>query len=514
MFRRFMWSIQEVLSNKKITIGFFILIAALSIFINGCGDSSEREYPASVTLFGGSGRAYIESPCKIIEKDGLVWADIVWSSKYYDYMVVDGERYEVIKGEGNSEFIIPVELGKEISFQADTTAMGTPHLIDYTAVFTKIDKDSIGSEEKNTERASKTITYSKSVSLDKVDIEGLKYISTDQNEYATCFRIYRYSDDCVLIAVRDGRKYLLLPKDCKESFSVPEKVSVLKVPITNIYLGASAVMSQFDSIGAIDSIKFVATKKDDWYIDSVLHAMDNDLIKYGGKYSAPDYETLVASKVDAAIENTMILHSPKVTEKLEKLGIPVFIDWSSYEDSVLGRLEWIKVYGILTGREDSADKAFAEQITQIKDLDIQDIESKSVVVFSLNSNHQIVTKKKNDYLVKMIECAGGKYLLPKETKEDSRSQMTISIEAFYSYAKDADIIIYNGVIEDAPDTLEELKNMDITFKNLKAVKNGNVWCVDKALYQYTSKTGTITSNIYDVLKNGKEKTQFLYKLSN
>ena len=89
-----------------------------------------------------------------------------------------------------------------------------------------------------------------------------------------------------------------------------------------------------------------------------------------------------------------------------------------------------------------------------------------------------------------------------------------SQNAFYSYAKDADIIIYNGVIEDAPDTLEELKNMDITFKNLKAVKNGNVWCVDKALYQYTSKTGTITSNIYDVLKNGKEKTQFLYKLSN
>ena len=50
-----------------------------------------------------------------------------------------------------------------------------------------------------------------------------------------------------------------------------------------------------------------------------------------------------------AIENTMISHTPEVKEQLEKFGIHVLVDYSSYEPEPLGRTEWVKLYGLLTG---------------------------------------------------------------------------------------------------------------------------------------------------------------------
>ena len=57
----------------------------------------------------------------------------------------------------------------------------------------------------------------------------------------------------------------------------------------------------------------------------------------------------------------MILHSPEVKEKLESFGIPVLVDHSSYEAHPLGRTEWIRLYGVLTGKEKEAEAAFAKQ---------------------------------------------------------------------------------------------------------------------------------------------------------
>ena len=75
---------------------------------------------------------------------------------------------------------------------------------------------------------------------------------------------------------------------------------------------------------------------------------------YAGKYRMPDYELILSKGCDLAIENTMIFHDPEVKEKLEELGIPVIVETSSYESDPLGRLEWIKLYGALFGKEKEA----------------------------------------------------------------------------------------------------------------------------------------------------------------
>lgn len=64
-----------------------------------------------------------------------VTATIVWSSPFYEYMIVDDTRYEPVQTEGNATFEIPAVLDEEIAVSACTVAMSEPHLIDYTLYF-------------------------------------------------------------------------------------------------------------------------------------------------------------------------------------------------------------------------------------------------------------------------------------------------------------------------------------------------------------------------------------------
>ena len=91
----------------------------------------DGDYAASVSLTGGFGKAYIKEPCSITVTDGEAVADIIWSSSNYDYMIVGGKTYYPVSTDDGSEFKIPVKIGKKMKVQADTTAMGSPHLIDY-----------------------------------------------------------------------------------------------------------------------------------------------------------------------------------------------------------------------------------------------------------------------------------------------------------------------------------------------------------------------------------------------
>lgn len=93
-------------------------------------------YMISVALEGGTGRATVESPAKLRYEDGKWWATIVWSSANFDYMKVDGQRYDLINTEGNSTFEIPVSaFDQPLPVIANTIAMSEPHEVEYTLTF-------------------------------------------------------------------------------------------------------------------------------------------------------------------------------------------------------------------------------------------------------------------------------------------------------------------------------------------------------------------------------------------
>jgi len=121
----------------------------------------DGDYTMEVTLTGGSGRATIDSPAAIKVEGDKATATIVWSSPNYDYMLIDGEKYEPVNTDGNSTFEIPVSVfDAEMEVTADTVAMSEPHEIDYTLNFdsstVKESKEADKTEETTDEASEET----------------------------------------------------------------------------------------------------------------------------------------------------------------------------------------------------------------------------------------------------------------------------------------------------------------------------------------------------------------------
>ena len=92
-------------------------------------------YTCEVTLKGGSGKATVESPATLTVVDGKITATVRWSSRNYEYMLVDDVQYDPVQTDGNSTFEIPVVLDTDMAVSANSIAMSQPHLIDYTLHF-------------------------------------------------------------------------------------------------------------------------------------------------------------------------------------------------------------------------------------------------------------------------------------------------------------------------------------------------------------------------------------------
>lgn len=118
-------------------IAVFLGLLILAIAVSGCGQKeiTDGVYTADVVLTGGSGRASVESPAKIVIADGKITATVIWSSPFYEYMMVGETRYDPIQLEGNAAFEIPVVLDEDMSVSALTVAMSEPHLVEYTLRF-------------------------------------------------------------------------------------------------------------------------------------------------------------------------------------------------------------------------------------------------------------------------------------------------------------------------------------------------------------------------------------------
>ena len=351
---------------------------------------------------------------------------------------------------------------------------------------------------------------------DKDISKQLTYESSMELLYAERFTVDYYQDEYALISVADGGRYLLVPEGEEVPQDLAKDIVVLKQPLNNIYLVASAVMDMFRELNAIDTIRFSGQKADGWCIEEAREEMEKGNILYSGKYNMPDYELIVSEGCSLAIENNMISHSPEVMEKLESFGIPVFVDFSSYESHPLGRVEWIKLYGVLLQEEETARYAFEEQVETMDCIVKDGSTGKKVAYFYITTNGMVSVRCSSDYIPKMIELAGGEYIFKDlGEEENNRSSLTMQVEEFYNKAKDVDYLIYNGTTDGGMKTIEELLAKEELLRDFKAVQEGNIWCTTKDLYQQSMAIGGMIEDIHNMLTGIEEmqnEMRYMYQL--
>ena len=334
--------------------------------------------------------------------------------------------------------------------------------------------------------------------------ESLVFSHHYQLDYAQQFTADCYEGGYTMVSIPDsGQKFLVVPQDAAEVDSLPADVTVLRQPVENIYLVSTSVMDLILHLDALDSVTLSGTRAEGWYLPEAKQAMEAGRIAYAGKYSAPDYEQILAANCSLAIQNTMILHTPEVKEQLEHFGIPVLVERSSYESGPLERMEWIKLYGILLGKEDTAEQVFAAQEAAIAPLLEQEPTGKSCAFFSLSSNNLATVRKGSDYVAKMIEMAGGAYVFSDLTDNgNSLATMNLPLEDFYAGAKDADVLIYNSAIEGTIASVSQLTEKFPLLSEFKAVQNGQVWCTSQSLFQQSMALADLILDMNKVFTEG------------
>lgn len=348
-------------------------------------------------------------------------------------------------------------------------------------------------------------------------LSSLRRTGSMELKYAEQFTVDNYDGGYSIVTISDDR-FLIVP----ENKPVPETdqdITVIHQPADNIYLAASSAMDLFDGFGGLSNISMTSTAAHDWSLPNIRSAVDSGEIAYIGKYSSPDYETLVSEGCPLAIESTMIYHTPEVREKLEALGIPVLVERSSYESHPLGRLEWIKLYGLLTGNSEAAQSFFDEKIRAFEELDapVEGTQKKKAAFFYISSNGYVNVRKPGDYVSKMIELAGGEYIFTAadlSVDDNALSTMNIQTETFYTLARDADILIYNSTIEGELDSVSQLIDKCGILSDFKAVREGNVWCAGQNMFQQTTGAADMICDLRLIFteQTDERALTFLYRL--
>lgn len=344
--------------------------------------------------------------------------------------------------------------------------------------------------------------------------DGLVYERSAGLLYAKNFSIDYYKGGYKLLKITDGTKILLVPEDKEVPENIEEDTIILKQPVKDLYLVSSSVMDIFSKLEALDTIRFSGQKAENWYVKDAQEAMQKGDILYAGKYDKPDYELIVSQNCSMAIENTMITHSPEVIEMLEDFGIPVMTEYSSYESHPLGRVEWVKFFGALVDKEQKADEIFKEQTAILEKVTAAEKTDKTVAFFFITSNGLVQVRRTSDYIPKMIELAGGKYIFDDpDDAETHRSTMNMQIEEFYDRAKDADYIIYNSSIDGGVKSIDELIGKCSVLSDFKAVQNGNVWCTTNDMYQQSMSIGYLIEDMHEMLQGESEDhMRYLFRL--
>ena len=332
-------------------------------------------------------------------------------------------------------------------------------------------------------------------------------------DYAAQFSVSYAGDEYKRITIGQDQEFLLVTEGAAVPSGVPEGVTVLQQPLDEIYLVASAAMDSFAQLDAVDCIRFSGRKESDWYIEQAKEAMSAGDMLYAGKYSEPDYELILSQGCDLVLENTMIYHSPEVIEQFETLGIPVLVEMSSYESEPFGRMEWVKLYGALIGKENEAAALFEEKMDSVSGILGAAPTGKTVTFFYVTSNGAVNVRKSTDYVAKSIAMAGGEYVSFDNTEEENaQSTVTIQMEAFYSGAHDADVLIYNSIIDGGLTTIDELLALEPLLGDFKAVQSGDVWCLTKDFYQESLELSDLVVDLHTVLSGADTPLRFLTKL--
>ena len=319
-------------------------------------------------------------------------------------------------------------------------------------------------------------------------------------EEAELFSVDLREDGSRLIRVEGSAPLLVLDKEAEVPADLPEGTVVLRRPVDRLLVTFTNAMSLIEAVDALDAVRLTTYDLDSWYLPGTADAMKQGSLLYCGSWKSPDWELVLAEGTRLAVFNSQLDEQPEVRQKLEELGIPVLYDLSSHEASPMGRLEWIRLYGVLLDRENEAEQIFREQQALVGELQPAG-ESKTVLFFHVASDGSLYVRCAGDYMNAMLSRAGGVNAAA-DFWPDTTGSKAMEAEAFFALAREADVLVYCWSFGGKPQTQAELLERCPLLAECKAVQSGSLWCTSPDWYQSSAEMGTMIRDMALMLSGG------------
>ena len=344
--------------------------------------------PDDFTFSGGTGKTRIVCD-EVIIRDGHSCAVIRFQSttgtpSAYQYVKASGNVYYPA-ADGN--FTLPVTLNANNRILGMTTKMSAAHEIEYniyiqlknTPPVSGSADDALSAGEDADSRLDETAP----------EIPGQTFRENIKTTGARYLRLFQYDQGVVLAEIdlrrdtvldtgeavqaqgqstlyqADVLKYLLVPAGVELPAGLERDYLMIGIPASNICLMDETLAGTLDRLGAMDSVRVLPEDCED---ESLIAMLESGEKLPGGTWQKPDYRTLVKEKIALGLigaapltqdDGTLTIAEcsdrlTKLTDRFDALGIPLVIDRSSQEPEAEGRAAWLKLYGILFGRQEAA----------------------------------------------------------------------------------------------------------------------------------------------------------------
>ena len=306
-------------------------------------------------------------------------------------------------------------------------------------------------------------------------------------QYAKRFDV-QYQDGIRLITIDkpwQGSKaplqYLLYTDSVPEKYQNDAFLVKIKTPVQTIVSNLTTQLALMDELGVTDRLTGFAQTQF-IYSSEILDSVERGVVKEVGPDGSLDIESILNLNPDIVLAFSSGTENRQL-EKLKELGVKVVMNAGYMETSLLGRYEWIKFLGHLTGTEERAKEVFDRKVAIYDSLTrlVKGKERPSVITGTLYGGTWFMPAGEN-YGANIIGTAGGDYLW----KEDqSAGWLSMDFESVFERGYNADYWI--GVASYT--SLDQLRQADERYAEFEAFKNGNV-------YSYMARVNVQGANDY------------------
>jgi iron complex transport system substrate-binding protein len=292
-------------------------------------------------------------------------------------------------------------------------------------------------------------------------------------------KITRYSN--LFDLFQDEQAYKLIiyeasnEKVIKQSYYFSPDSSDFELPCNNIislssvFTGFLAALNQQEKITAVDNMDYIS--------DSLMRKIfDLGKVTETGADEGILLEKIISLKPDLIVHSGFSNSLNKHTSIYIQAGISVVKCHNYLEESPLGRAEWIKFFGLLTGTLPQADslfneieKSYLEIVSKMKNVQVKP----TVLTGALFGNAWDVPSGQS-YAARLIQDAGGEYLWK---EQPGTGRLALSFETVLNIASDADFWIHVNAFN----SLNEMLSSESRYRHFKAFAERNVYNNNKQI---------------------------------